>query len=80
VRNLGRAALILDDAGLRLEGAPLRRAMIEHGLALTWLAANPDAALRALARKAQFTAGKMRTVMSDGWNVRSRPSVGVDDD
>lgn len=66
VRNFGQAALMLEKSGMKVEGMPLRRSMIEHGLALTWLAASPEKALTALARKAQYTASKLHDAAKTG--------------
>lgn len=69
VRRFGRGALMLNGAGLGHEAAPLRRSMIEHALALHWLAADPESALESLGRASQHTASRMRKKMDGRWNV-----------
>jgi hypothetical protein len=69
VRRFGRGALLLSGAGLGHEAAPLRRSMIEHALALHWLAANPGDALASLGRASQHTVSRMRRKMDGRWNV-----------
>lgn len=70
VRRTARACLVLAADGYEHEAAPLRRSMIEHALALHWLADASDAAVDALLRAHQNRLQKMREPMSAGdWSV-----------
>jgi hypothetical protein len=62
------AVLNLGDAGYADEAAPLRRSMIEHVLALRWLAAEGDKILDTIARAHAFdTKNRVHAVATAGW-------------
>ena len=70
VRDLARAALLLDDAHLDRVASPLRRSMAEHALALRWLLDRPEAALESLRLAQQLTVGRIQTAIAGGsWNI-----------
>ena len=78
VRAWGRGALLLEDAGLYAGTAPLRRSMIEHGLALFWLAETPDDALASLQKAKQSSVGKLKSAMEGGrWNIPEEVLAGL---
>ncbi len=62
------AVLILGDAGYADEAAPLRRSIIEHVLALRWLAAEGDKILDTIARAhASDTKNRADAVAAAAW-------------
>jgi hypothetical protein len=62
------AILVLDDAGYSVEAASIRRSVIEHGVALNWLAAEGDKIADKLARGHAHGAGQIRRAVADaGW-------------
>ncbi len=70
VRDWARGALLLGDAGLAWTAAPLRRSMIEHALALEWLADKPDDAFASLHKKEQWTVRKLEQHTAGGeWSI-----------
>jgi len=69
VRGWARAALLLGEANLSLECAPLRRSMIEHAAALHWLADAPEDVMATLKKAQQATVAKIEEAMGEGWSV-----------
>lgn len=69
VRRSAEAIRVLDDVGYSHEAAPLRRSMIEHALALHWLADATEAAVDALLVSHQERMRRIRESMTDDWPV-----------
>jgi hypothetical protein len=71
VRRTADAGRLLSDAGLDHEAAPLIRSMIEHAVALLWLADARDDAVTVLRRLHQHWAGNVKTALNttSGWTV-----------
>lgn len=60
--------LVLDEAGFVEEAAPIRRSILEHTLALRWLAAEGDAIIDTIARSHARNSGKRYDAVSEaGW-------------
>ncbi|WP_086661550.1 DUF5677 domain-containing protein [Lentzea kentuckyensis] len=60
--------LILDEAGYIEEAAPIRRSILEHTLALRWLAAEGDSIIDTIARSHARNSGKRHEAVSEaGW-------------
>jgi hypothetical protein len=71
------AVLILGNAGYADEAAPLRRSIIEHVLALRWLAAEGDRILDTIARAhALDTRNRAEAVAAAGWRRRAKDQPG----
>ena len=69
------AIVVLDATQLAEQAAPIRRSIIEHVLALKWIAADGNAVLGTVARGHAFKATKRRDAVADaGWT-----SVDLDD-
>src|SRR6266566_7418823 len=63
-----QAILLLDPAGFAEEAAPIRRSIIEHALALQWLAAEGNKILDTVARGHAFDAkNRGAAVSAAGW-------------
>ncbi len=78
VRGWGRGALLLEDAGLYASTAPLRRSMIEHALALHWLAETPNDALASLRKAQQSSVEKLKIAMEGGlWDIPEEVLTGL---
>jgi hypothetical protein len=70
-----QAVLRLGDGGYAEEAAPVRRSIIEHVLALRWLAAEGDKILDTIARAHAFdTKSRATAVVAAGWT-----SIDVED-
>lgn len=67
VARTAQAALWLADDGFGSEGAPLRRAMVEHVLALAWVIDQGEAALAALTRAHQARMRSIRDLADGTW-------------
>ncbi len=65
------AALLLIEAGLGSEATPLRRAALEHALALAWVIDEPDAAPPALVRAHQSRMRSIEALIDGRWDVTS---------
>src|SRR5665213_2745047 len=63
------AALLLIEAGLSSEATPLRRAALEHALALAWVIDEPDAAPAALLRAHQNRMKSIQELIDGRWTV-----------
>lgn len=66
-----QAILALVDAGRGAESAPLRRAALEHALALAWVIDEGEAAIAALARAHQNRMRSIRDLLDDRWDVKA---------
>jgi hypothetical protein len=66
-----QAILTLGEAGYNEEAAPIRRSIIEHVLALKWLAAKGDTLIDTVARGHAYDVGK-----ADGRRIRGGMDVG----
>lgn len=70
IRDLARAALLLDDGRLDQVASPLRRSMAEHALALRWLRDRPEAALDSLRHAQQLSVKKLQEATAAGsWAI-----------
>jgi hypothetical protein len=70
VRDWTRAALLVGDADLYWSAAPLRRSMLEHALALSWLADKPTEVLASLDKAEQKRVADMREAAEAGhWSI-----------
>lgn len=65
-----QGSLLLIDAGLGSEAAPLQRAALEHVLALAWVIDEGPAAAAALLRAQQHRMGKTKTAIADRWDIQ----------
>ncbi len=69
-RDWARGALLMEKAGLARSAAPLRRSMIEHALALAWLADAHEDVLASLRMAEQEHLKKLDEAMEGGgWSV-----------
>lgn len=69
-RDCARGALLMERAGLSRSASPLRRSMIEHALALFWLADAPEDVLASLRMAEQEHIKKLGEAMAGGaWSV-----------
>jgi hypothetical protein len=69
-RDWAQGALLMERAGLSGSAAPLRRSMIEHALALFWLASAPEDVLDSLRMAQQRDVRKLEEAMAGGeWSV-----------
>lgn len=55
IRRTSRAILLLTEAGFEIEAAPLRRSLIEHVVALSWLVRAEDSVVTSVLRAYQHT-------------------------
>lgn len=67
VARTAQAALQLTDDGFGTEAAPLRRALMEHALALAWVIDQGEAALAALGRAHQARMRSIRDLADGTW-------------
>lgn len=65
-----QGSLLLIDAGLNSEAAPLQRAALEHVLALAWVIDEGSAAAAALMRAQQHRMNKIKAAIADRWDIR----------
>lgn len=70
VARTAQAALLLTDNGFGSEAVPLRRALVEHLLALTWVIDQGDAAVAALTRAHQARMRRIKDLMDGTWALR----------
>ena len=69
-RDWARGALLMEGAGLSRSAAPLRRSMIEHALALSWLTDAHEYVLASLRMAEQEHLRKLDEAMAGGgWSV-----------
>ena len=69
IRNT-RACLLLRDAGLSVEAAPLRRSTLEHATALAWLEDEGDAAVETIWRgNVNYAEQQWDSVVGAGWSL-----------
>lgn len=67
------ALIVLESAGYAVEAAGIRRSMIEHEVALRWLAAEGDSIEATVAREHADHAGRIREAVADaGWSTPTR--------
>lgn len=68
VENGCRAVLLLEDEGLALEAAPIRRSVIEHTVALKWLVHDGEKIIPTLQRSAKYGWDKLGKANTEaGW-------------
>lgn len=77
VARTARAALSLVDAGFGSEGAPLRRALLEHVLALAWVIDEGSAAVTALTRAHQARMKSIKELMDGRWSLKDEDFEGL---
>lgn len=65
------AVLLLIDAGLTSEATPLRRAALEHALALAWVIDEPASAPAALMRVHQNRMRSIEKLIDSSWDLTS---------
>jgi hypothetical protein len=70
-----QAALLLTEADLGSEAGPLRRAALEHALALAWVIDEPDAAPASLLRAHQARLASIKKLISGTWDTISDDDV-----
>jgi hypothetical protein len=66
-----QAALLLTEAGLGSEAAPLHRAALEHALAMAWVIDEPDAAPASLLRAHQARLASIKKLINGTWDTIS---------
>lgn len=69
VARTAQAALLLVDAGFASEAAPLRRSMLEHVLALTWVIDDGRAADASFTRAHQARMASVQKLMDGRWSI-----------
>jgi len=63
------AVLVLERAGFVGEASPLRRSILEHNVALSWLVEEGDGILDPIARGHKYSVEKLRDALEEGgWN------------
>lgn len=69
VVRTARAALLLHDDGFGIEASPLRRTLLEHAVAIHWLADKRGPAYQALVRARSLSMQKFNSAQAAGWEL-----------
>jgi hypothetical protein len=80
VRASARGAALLHRKGLTAAAAPIRRSMLEHAMALAYLADDPEGAARAHLRKSKETLEKklLPGLVAEDWSAREAAAVALE--
>jgi hypothetical protein len=69
VVRTAQAALVLHDGDFDVEASPLRRTLLEHAIAIHWLADKRGPAYQALARARSLNMQKLKSAQEAGWQL-----------